>query len=69
MSSCAVNRWGPGTTKERPPNTELSKEIEVRMAEMTRIRNTQDTIWTNKPESPELEKNKANLSTSTSTSK
>ena len=46
MSSCSVNRWGPGTTKERPPNTHVAKEIEARMAEMSRERDKQDSIWT-----------------------
>ena len=46
MSNCACNRWGPGTTKERPPNTESSKELEARIAEMTKQREKQDAIWT-----------------------
>ena len=50
MSSCACNRWGPGTTKERPANTELSKELDARMAEIMKQRDKQDTIWTLAPE-------------------
>ena len=46
MSKCGCNRWGPGTTKERPPNTELSKELDARMAEIMKQRDKQDTIWT-----------------------
>jgi len=46
MSNCAFNRWGPGTTKERTPNTESSKELEARIAEMTKQREKQDAIWT-----------------------
>ena len=46
MSSCAVNRWGRGTTCERPVNTEASKELQARMAAMTKERESQDKMWT-----------------------
>jgi hypothetical protein len=46
MSSCAVNRWGRGTTCERPVNTEASKELQARMAAMAQERESQDKMWT-----------------------
>jgi len=46
MSSCAVNRWGRGTTCERPVNTEASKELQARMAAMAKERESQDKMWT-----------------------
>ena len=45
MSSCAVNRWGRGTTCERPVNTEASKELQARMAAMAKERESQDKMW------------------------
>lgn len=46
MSRCAVNRWGSGTTCERPINTESSKELQIKMAAMKAEREKQDSIWT-----------------------
>jgi hypothetical protein len=43
---CAVNRWGPGTTCERPTNTPASKELQERLAKMRQEREKQDTMWT-----------------------
>jgi len=45
MSSCAVNRWGPGTTCERPKNTEAVKEMKDRMAALQAERAKQDQMW------------------------
>ncbi len=28
MSGCALRRWGPGTTKERTPDTESARQLE-----------------------------------------
>jgi len=46
MSRCALNRWGPGTTCERPINTEASKELQAKIKAMQEERAKQDTIWT-----------------------
>jgi hypothetical protein len=45
MSRCAVNRWGPGTTCERPINTESSKDLQAKIAAMKAEREKQDTMW------------------------
>jgi hypothetical protein len=42
---CACNRWGPGTTCERPINTAASKELQDRLAKMQQERNVQDKMW------------------------
>jgi hypothetical protein len=43
---CACNRWGPGTTCERPSNTAASKELQQRLAAMQQERSQQDKMWT-----------------------
>ncbi len=43
---CACNRWGPGTTCERPTNTQASKELQERLEKMRQERSLQDTMWT-----------------------
>lgn len=43
---CACNRWGPGTTCEKPTNTESSKELQERLNKMKEERGKQDTMWT-----------------------
>ena len=45
MSLCGVKRWGPGTTKERTPNTETAKEIQERMIALNAERAKQDQMW------------------------
>jgi hypothetical protein len=52
MSLCALKRWGPGTTKERTPNTETAKELQERMAALNAERAKQDQMW-NIPEKSE----------------
>jgi hypothetical protein len=42
---CACNRWGPGTTCERPSNTAASKEMQERLAKMQQERSQQDKMW------------------------
>ena len=42
---CAVRRWGPGTTKERPTNTAASKELQERLAALNAERSNQDSMW------------------------
>lgn len=60
MSRCGVNRWGPGTTCERPTNTEAAKEIQQRLALLEAERTKQDQIWTQ----PLVEKNTADIKNS-----
>jgi hypothetical protein len=55
MSLCGVKRWGPGTTKERTPNTETAKELQERMAKLNAERAKQDQMW-NKSEPEKSEK-------------
>ena len=43
--SCSVNRWGSGTTCEKPRSTELAKELQNRITAMNNERAKQDTIW------------------------
>jgi len=44
--SCSVNRWGKGTTCERPSNSEAAKELQARIAAMSQERAKQDMMWT-----------------------
>ena len=46
---CACNRWGPGTTCERPTNTEASKELQERILKMKEERKKQDSMWNGSP--------------------
>ena len=48
-------RWGPGTTKEKPLDTEASKEIKAKMEQLIKEREKQDSMWTH-PVSSEKEK-------------
>jgi hypothetical protein len=45
MSQCGVNRWGPGTTKERVADTETAKELKNKMALMMKEREKQNNMW------------------------
>jgi len=45
MSRCALNRWGPGTTCERPINIEGAKEIQAKIKAMQDERAKQDSVW------------------------
>jgi len=42
---CAIRRWGPGTTCERPSNTAASKELQEKLAKMNQERMNQDKMW------------------------
>ena len=46
MSSWGVNRWGPGTTCEKPKNSESTKELADRISKMQMERAKQDSMWT-----------------------
>jgi hypothetical protein len=46
---CAVSRWGPGTTCERPTNTAASKELQDRLKQMQAERASQDKMWDTEP--------------------
>ncbi len=45
MSACARCRWGPGTTTERPPNTENAKQLEGGLAAIMAARAAQDCTY------------------------
>jgi hypothetical protein len=38
MSGCALRRWGPGTTKERAPNTESARQLESSLSALIAAR-------------------------------
>ena len=46
-------RWGPGTTKERQVDTEGSKELKIRMEQMMKEREKQNSMWSNAQETSE----------------
>lgn len=46
-------RWGPGTTKERAPDTESSKQLKSKMEEMMKEREKQNAMW--QPLTPETQ--------------
>jgi hypothetical protein len=45
MSSCTINRWGKGTTTERPINTVATKELQERLEAIKNERAEQDRMW------------------------
>jgi hypothetical protein len=45
MSACARCRWGPGTTSEKPANTENAKQLEGGLASLLAARQAQDTTY------------------------
>ncbi len=49
MSSCAVRRWGPGTTCERPPQTAASQELDKKLKERLAERDRQLDFWSTAP--------------------
>ena len=53
---CACNRWGPGTTIEKPTNTIATKELQEKLATMRNERMVQDTMWDTEPESTRIQK-------------
>lgn len=42
---CALNRWGPGTTCERPTNTQNAKDLQDKLAALRSERKEQDKMW------------------------
>jgi hypothetical protein len=55
---CACNRWGPGTTVEKPIHTAASKELQEKLAAMHSERMAQDKMWDTEPEKPMLQYSK-----------
>jgi hypothetical protein len=53
-------RWGPGTTKERVPDTESSKQLKSKMEEMLKEREKQNAMW--QPLTPETQGQLATVS-------
>jgi hypothetical protein len=47
--ACTQGRWGTGTTKDREPYTEASKELKDRMASIMAERERQDCMWSAPP--------------------
>ena len=44
--ACTQCRWGTGTTTDRIPDTDASKEIKARLAAVMAERDKQDCMWT-----------------------
>ena len=56
---CVARRWaGTATTCERPPNTQVSKELESKLAQMKNERVNQDAILFPKPSDPKSKQEK-----------
>ena len=51
---CACNRWGPGTTCEKPTNSAASKELQDRLAAMRNERTAQDKMWDTESEKKDV---------------
>lgn len=43
--ACVRNKWGSGTTCERPPETAAAKEVENKLAQIMAERVKQDANW------------------------
>jgi hypothetical protein len=55
-------RWGPGTTKERQPDTESAKDLKARLEQMAAERAKQDTMWTqNESPAPQVQEKEAQV--------
>ena len=48
-------RWGPGTTKDRQPDTESANELKVRLEQMAKERAKQDTMWVSLDKAQDLQ--------------
>lgn len=46
MSKCTLNYWKMESRRERPINTEATKELQARLVAMTKERDQQDKMWT-----------------------
>jgi hypothetical protein len=44
--ACTQNKWGKGTTTDRVPDTDASKEMKARLAAVMAEREKQDCMWT-----------------------
>jgi hypothetical protein len=44
--ACTQSRWGSGTTTDRIPDTDTSKEVKARLAAVMAERDRQDCMWT-----------------------
>jgi hypothetical protein len=58
MSGCVARRWhGTGTTKEKPTNEALAKEVEDKLKEVQKERLKQDNLWEDHPTTQEQSSN------------
>lgn len=64
---CACNRWGPGTTCERPINTAATKELQDRLKQMQAERANQDRMWDTEPTQAQTSQQQAAVVKNTST--
>ncbi len=49
MSGCALRRWGPGTTKERTPDTESARQLESSLQSLLAARANLDNQFSQPP--------------------
>jgi len=55
-------RWGPGTTKERQPDSESAKDLKARLEQMAAERAKQDTMWAqNESPAPQVQEKEAQV--------
>ncbi len=52
-------RWGPGTTCEKPTDTELSKELKERIDQMLKEREKQNAMWIQPEETKKVSSSEA----------
>ena len=48
--ACTQCKWGPGTSCEKPSNTEAQKEMKAKLEAMQKERARQDAAWFAPPE-------------------
>ena len=53
--ACTQCRWGTGTTTDRVPDTDASKEMKARLAAVMAERNKQDCMWSSVEPETKLE--------------
>jgi hypothetical protein len=60
--ACTQCRWGTGTTTDRIPDTDASKEMKARLAAVMAERTAQDCMWTAPPAQQQQEQPAASKS-------
>ena len=55
MSSCARNRWGKGTTCEKPIVTPATEELDKKIKERLAERARQENFWSTPPDNDKVQ--------------